>query len=441
MTDKSLTARLFADAGKVVWPTSAQQDNVWARSECWKGGARVDTEVTPKDQRGPKPRCRFDVVVPGVDVTAIIECKWGAGTSATQLIRYAEILRGDVYGYPQPILVLVSADGASPADVQALVDVCKVPLVFLAWTDIHPIVVGALGAEGPALEARMALWQSAADAFKKEVLGTGAIAKRTITGDEDEDDDECPDEGAVVTRVAGNGIDVSPKVLERIALLALAKECCDKLRDSTGLNWQMRSMPHVGPRGDVQCNIAPTDHPLGMLTRRGFEAEEKDRWSHVVGTFQRGVAGVHDEGNVKQFEAIRGYSINDDHVRLRASFRLYFSVDGTFCFQFGTAVTPYLMFALPKKKRHEMNLNLRGIGSFGHEKGTWQPTGRLVKIHDELRTLVRPVPAQWKKSGRDTKNPTMWNTYIEIKDIAKAGSAPRTDRIVVAVQEFLKRVG
>jgi regulator of protease activity HflC (stomatin/prohibitin superfamily) len=32
-------------------------------------------------------------------------------------------------------------------------------------------------------------------------------------------------------------------------------------------------------------------------------------------------------------------------------------------------------------------------------------------------------------------------TRIEIKDIAKAGTAPRTDRIVVAVQEFLKRVG
>ena len=440
MTNGEHTAEMFV--GARCWPPDTRVADFWAQTDRWPAHDCVDVEVSLRSRSVRNKRSRFDIVVRGRDVTAVIECKWGAGTSAAQILQYAEALRAASDRYPNPILVMVTADGAAPVDVARLAAECKMPIVFLSWTDIHPIIVKALGDLQSAIEAPMKEWQAASDAFTTEVLGKGAIALRTVTGDEDADDDDRPDDGAVVTRTTRGGMEVSPTVLERIALLALAQECCAALRNHTKLDWQMRSMPHVGPRGDVQCNIAPTDRALGMLERLGIPAEANDRWSHVVGTYQRVSVGdrTHEDRNNERFDAIRGYAAKDDDVRLRASFRLYFAVDGSFHFQFGTVVTPYLISALPKKKRRELNGNLGQIGTFESKKGHWQPGPALARIHGELRDLVSRPAKGWSKSGRDTRSPTMWNTYIEIKGIKKEGASDRVSRIVEAIDAFLKRV-
>jgi hypothetical protein len=432
-------APLIAGASTVAYPIGSTSIFTWSNPGVWSG-ADVSLEHVPAKQAKPKPKCRFDLLVRGDGVTAVVECKWGAGTSSRQLTRYAKVLRDAPLTYPKPILILVTADGAAPPDAQLLAAECKLPLVFLSWDNVHPVIVGALGPEAAALSVRINEWRDASRAFTDQVRGNEAIAKRTITGDEDADDDDCPDEGASVTRGAGNGVDASPKVIERIALLALALECCSKLRTCTGLDWHMRSMPHEGPRGDVQCHIAPRDGEFGILTREGMHGEPQDKWSHIVGQYQHKGTGEHDARNSEKFYAVRGYGMHDDGVRLRASFRLYFAVDGTFHFQFGTAVVPYLIDALPKKKRHELNANVREIGSFDPKMGTWKPGPSLQRFHDEFRKLVAKPCAGWTKSGRDTSSPSMWNTYIEVKNIAKAGDASRVDRIVNAVEGFLQRV-
>jgi hypothetical protein len=377
----------------------------------WSAGAAVTLEHVPATQTSRK-RSRYDILVTRGDAAVVIECKWGSGTSATQLLEYAALMKRD---YPnKSALVLTSVDGAPPAGAGELAERCGLPLFFFSWKDVMGLMKQAMGEEATSIRESIGEYFEAVDAFSALLRSGCAVKASQATGTVDQGDGEDDSDGNGDLRGRwrdfhwkGRDYFLSPCVAaDRAALYALASAVKDNLPG----DWRVILPPAMGPRGDIQCDLAPTACELPFFFNGAPLKWRKDLESLT--------------------EPVKGYQA----MALQFVLRLYFSPVGEFRVHIGADLAPYLHNLAPAKDRHKLNpLIPKSLGQYS-TKGRWAPGETLQGIHNAVLAGQINKPTRW--SREHGTSPTMWQRYFTLDGIAEADSTSRVERIRAAVQQF-----
>ena len=407
----------------------------------------VKVEHSPDNQKAGRRKSRFDILMAFSGATVVVECKWSAQTDLGQLVRYAMLLTERPESYPNPVLVLVSVDGAAPANAASLHDALKVPLRFVSWETVAGIIKTAIDGADPQFVATIDRTTASLAHFARTVCGGDAIPVRNDVGtDLTNDDLEADDDDDGVSEPEGTRGDfIDPAIPERFALGCLASEVIQALETRDLGLWHVSMPPTKGARGDVQCDLAPDS----LLAPKAIEAAlrevgRSEGWNFELGhltrpedagpaldAFNRLATASHPEQ-----DDVRGLTL---HQRLAV--RLYFSQKGDFRVVFGANLRPYLNDLLSGRRQRDAFNTLSGLTN--EEVGVYGPSGfepgeTAQRLHNVLVSWTSRVAGQagWKKLGKTA--PSMWTAYASNLQLASAGSESRGNRIAAAVEALLR---